>query len=735
MTFRHGFRSLGGKLTFSVVLVLVLTTAAAANRIGREAHRHLIDAKARASLMVANLAAETLAPAVDFGDRDAAATALLHLNSNQEITYAGVWGSAPAPIAEWGVPRHPRGQAARDLDLSIGGDTLTVVRRLTDPSGNRIGVLVTEFSLLADNAQFSQTRRSIYAYAALLCVFLGAVVLAVMRWQVVRPLARLVAATQKVKGGAHVTVNLTSNDELGTLGHAFNVMSLAIAEREDRLASMNQELKQLLDNMRQAIVVFGREGRLAGFHSNQAELLFARRDLAGQDLSNLLYPDDPDGVEAVAFRNWRQLVFDGPAERWGEYVEFAPSQVTVHRGGELERVLQLDFIPITQGDRLLQVMLLATDVSDKSRLERKVRQQDEEHSKQLAAMRRLLAGGGQLLISLLQNSRDRVQRCHETIASGTIDLASVESMFRQIHTIKGEARAFDLKRLERTSAALEDQLSLMRTRLRSPDVEELTEDLSNVKQQLRDVEFAIEAAHIMLIEASPIGPAIVEQITVRRPDLEQVIALTSEHHGPLWKAVCRLAARPFGECLIYLGEAVPAWAQRYGKAVSLIVEGRDIPVPIGLSKVLPGVMTHLARNAVAHGIESVEARRSAGKPPQGTIRVAATESGEGLEIIFSDDGQGLNRAIIRELAAQQQLVGEAEELVFIDGFTTGEATVLSGHGVGLGAVREELALSGYEVELVPVDVGTKFRIFSKASAEPVVKEVEAGQWRQKEKYS
>jgi chemotaxis protein histidine kinase CheA len=224
----------------------------------------------------------------------------------------------------------------------------------------------------------------------------------------------------------------------------------------------------------------------------------------------------------------------------------------------------------------------------------------------------------------------------------------------------------------------------------------------------------------MLIEASPIGPAIIEQITVRRPDLEAVLALVGPGQAALHKAVHRLAARPFGECLIYLGEAVPNWAERCGKRVELVVEGRDVPVPMELARVLPAVMTHLARNAVAHGIEPVDERQAGGKPAGGTIRVEAEEIEEELEIRFSDDGQGLRRPDIKARAAELGLTGEAEELVFAEGFSTGTATILSGRGVGLGAVREELNRASYGIDVLDTNVGTSFRIFPIRNAQSAI---------------
>jgi chemotaxis protein histidine kinase CheA len=237
-----------------------------------------------------------------------------------------------------------------------------------------------------------------------------------------------------------------------------------------------------------------------------------------------------------------------------------------------------------------------------------------------------------------------------------------------------------------------------------------------LRDRLSAVEQATFAAGKLLMQASPIGAAILEQVTVRRPDLDRVLELAGGSGSELGQAVRRLAARPFGEALLYLTEAVPSWGQRYGKEIALEVTGREVRVPLELARVLPGVMTHLARNAVAHGIETPAERRSLSKPAGGHLLVSARELGDGLEILFKDDGRGLSRDEIRAKAAELGLRGRDEELVFAAGLSTSSETELSGRGVGLGAVRQDLASVGYSIELVPTKAGAAFRIFVAGAA-------------------
>lgn len=126
-------------------------------------------------------------------------------------------------------------------------------------------------------------------------------------------------------------------------------------------------------------------------------------------------------------------------------------------------------------------------------------------------------------------------------------------------------------------------------------------------------------------------------------------------------------------------------------------------MPPSLARVLGGVFTHLIRNAIVHGIERPETRTAAGKPPGGVIRIAADETKDGPVVVVEDDGQGMDLAQITERAAaigHDPAVGSVQELAFLPGLSTARRPGdLAGRGVGLYAVRAELASVGYVVEV------------------------------------
>ena len=88
-------------------------------------------------------------------------------------------------------------------------------------------------------------------------------------------------------------------------------MAVAIDDREARLAAANRRTQELLDHMRQAIVVFGAGGVVEGAGSRQAADVFGLTELGGRKVQDLLFPEArASNVEARAFVEWLALAFD-----------------------------------------------------------------------------------------------------------------------------------------------------------------------------------------------------------------------------------------------------------------------------------------------------------------------------------------------------------------------------------------------------------------------------------------
>lgn len=149
-------------------------------------------------------------------------------------------------------------------------------------------------------------------------------------------------------------------------------------------------------------------------------------------------------------------------------------------------------------------------------------------------------------------------------------------------------------------------------------------------------------------------------------------------------------------------------ARELGREADLVVSGEDVRVDKAALEGLGGVLSHLVRNAVAHGVEPPLAREAAGKPRRGTIRLRAAQEGGEAVIEVADDGAGINVAALCADAEARGLVppgarlseSQALELVFAPGVSTAAGvSQVSGRGVGMDAVRAAMQAMRGSVEL------------------------------------
>ncbi|TFW35000.1 hybrid sensor histidine kinase/response regulator [Massilia horti] len=175
----------------------------------------------------------------------------------------------------------------------------------------------------------------------------------------------------------------------------------------------------------------------------------------------------------------------------------------------------------------------------------------------------------------------------------------------------------------------------------------------------------------------------------------------------------------FGDGLRGFARMVRDLARSLGKQAQLVLEGADTLVDRDTLAAIESPLNQLLRNAIDHGLESVEERIAAGKPAQGTIRLAARHHGGMLSIELHDDGRGVDPQRIRQVVAGRGLAppgisealsdAELMEFLLLPGFSLKEsANELSGRGVGLDLVHDVVRAQNGSVR-VESEPGRAFR--------------------------
>jgi len=159
-----------------------------------------------------------------------------------------------------------------------------------------------------------------------------------------------------------------------------------------------------------------------------------------------------------------------------------------------------------------------------------------------------------------------------------------------------------------------------------------------------------------------------------------------------------------------------------GKEVQLSIRGGQTDLDKSILDAIAEPLTHLVRNAIGHGLETAAERVRAGKPPQGTLRLAAYHQGNQVVVEVSDDGAGIDSEKVRQHALSRGLLKPEQaarlsetdtiDLILKPGFSTAEEiTELSGRGVGLDVVQSVLGRLKGTIQIETArGRGTTFRL-------------------------
>jgi len=190
----------------------------------------------------------------------------------------------------------------------------------------------------------------------------------------------------------------------------------------------------------------------------------------------------------------------------------------------------------------------------------------------------------------------------------------------------------------------------------------------------------------------------------------------------LQEGIMKTRMQPIGNIWHKFPRIVRDLATSLGKQVRLEMDGEDTELDKTIIEAIKDPLTHIVRNAVDHGIETVETRRVTGKNTEGRLVLRAYHEGGQVNIEIVDDGAGIDVNRIRQKAVDRGFLTPDQasrlpdhdlmNLLFMPGFSTADrVTNVSGRGVGLDVVRSNIERISGNVDLdSQLGKGTSMRI-------------------------
>ncbi|MCY7386490.1 MAG: Hpt domain-containing protein [Burkholderiales bacterium] len=348
---------------------------------------------------------------------------------------------------------------------------------------------------------------------------------------------------------------------------------------------------------------------------------------------------------------------------------------------------------------------------------------------------------------------------HQKDKPGTIAvMAAAAQAVRDDATTEGRER----QSLLRVNADIIDrfvneagELSIARSRVEQEmltfkqSLIELTENIARMKAQLREVEIQSETQiqsrikeaeehgaafdplefdrfsrtqELTRFMAESLNDVVTLQLSLQKnlDETEAALIQQSRLNRDLQQGLMSVRLVPLGNLQDRFYRLVRQTANELEKKANLEFRGVRVEIDRSVLEKITPPFEHLLRNAVAHGLEMPADRAAKGKSEIGEITIDAQQVGNEVVLTLSDDGGGLNFARIREKANEQGLlaadaeVSEAQltQYIFMAGFSTAkEITQVSGRGVGMDVVRNEIVSLGGRIDISSIEGrGTTFTI-------------------------
>lgn len=356
----------------------------------------------------------------------------------------------------------------------------------------------------------------------------------------------------------------------------------------------------------------------------------------------------------------------------------------------------------------------------------------------------------------VQEAHEHIQKLNESLLKLEKDpdvKEHLHSIFRSAHTLKGMASTMGYDQITQICVAMEEILDKIRKGeenfsslqitvfFKCFDVlEHLVDDDSkriDLDQYLNELKNPPTTKKVD--ESESTAPLPLPTIRVKIEDLDQLVSLVGElviakmrieqsipensdgENRQSMKAleritselqdnIMRLRLVPIDQVFNRFPRMVRDISTSQGKKVKFEMEGLGIELDRTVLDVITDPLLHILRNAIDHGIETIQVRKGLGKPELATIRLRASRTGDKVVILIEDDGRGIDLETIKSIAVEKKIISKkdaellSEEETFAllgtPGLTsTKKVTDVSGRGVGFNVVRKQINSIGGQIRI------------------------------------
>ncbi len=514
-----------------------------------------------------------------------------------------------------------------------------------------------------------------------------------------------------IQEDSHTEISKLNN----SLAMANNELQKHLQNVEAIVDDKTRDIKSMLANIQQGIfMISAKDGLIVPDYSHHLTDILNTQAIAGRSVRDVLL--SRSDLSADLINQTETVIFSalGDTELNFEVNQelLVKELLFIHPRGQ--KLLELEWSPICSDAGDVEKILVTTrDVTILRQLER----QQMVQQKELEAIGKVLKVSTEKFSNFLGTCQDFLKSCQDTILTEqNLSMKSINRVFMNVHTMKGMARTFHLEDLANAFHEFEGQLEPFRHQaqasLESKRLMPYLQSALDLIQFYRTINFEKLGRKQQKADQDQNGWMRSKVNKLRGLDTSRMKFEEREIILQVIDGLEQRYALNLEKSLESILQSLPVMADSLGKANPSIIFEHDEILLTGEGQLLvERTFVHLLSNSLDHGIEAIEERKALGKPRRGEIRLNTWVEGDELLISIKDDGQGLNLLKIYEKAKARKLCKDSSmsqqelaHLIFEAGFSTkDEATLTSGRGVGMDAVRTYLINSNSRIEILLLD--------------------------------
>ena len=471
--------------------------------------------------------------------------------------------------------------------------------------------------------------------------------------------------------------------------------------RHERAAQEAQEqTRDILKTVREGFFLLDADYNIGSVWSEALTRMFSRDDFAGLGFEDLLKDLVPPNTLNTAMKYIKLLWGERAHENLMKSINpLGQLEITMDNGhgGKETRYLQFDFHRVMGPKGIKHVLCSVGDITSSVLLAKELQESQESANAQLDMMLGMMHVDPLQLTSFLDSTETGLQLINAILKEPARTDAEfrkkLNGLFRELHSIKGEASALNLMSIAQRVHSLEDMVSELKKKaeLSGNDFLPMVLKLDDLMAHLRSVREM--ASRLTALKDTAPAAAAASAAPARAA---KQAAAAAEH---------RAAHKSADDLSPTLHSMAERLAHDHHKRFKLTINGFG-DVPAAYVATIKDCVIQMLRNSAVHGIESSEIRRAQTKDDVGVVRVDFRKSGDGYELVFEDDGAGISPDTLKSAAIRKQIITEEEAagmdtraamaLIFRPGFSTQEEVSMdAGRGVGMDVVaRSVYALGG-----------------------------------------